>query len=329
MAINYRWIKGYNDTGLAADVPGAYTFLEWTTDKNYNGGETNQNIDNLAPKLYVTANHENERTDTEYVGRILTDRNSASTNQSPIYTQNIYQPWIFRHNRGVICAGIGYFNDSTVDVGNIVFEQDSGNVVIRKGASVLATFSDTGVALTKNTSVTGTLNVSEETILTKKLTVSSGGITVNSEGLSITGNSTFSDDVQAKTLHATDICEAAYFNARSDLRAKKDINEHDFSDAFINDILESICTYHFKKDASDDPIFIGLIAQRVISICTKHNVDPRIFVNHLEATGENGDYMSLNINNLMFLFALGLRHEKSKQLDLAARIEQLEEKING
>jgi hypothetical protein len=193
----------------------------------------------------------------------------------------------------------------------------------------LATFSDTGVALTKNTSVTGTLNVSEETILTKKLTVSSGGITVNSEGLSITGNSTFSDDVQAKTLHATDICEAAYFNARSDLRAKKDINEHDFSDAFINDILESICTYHFKKDASDDPIFIGLIAQRVISICTKHNVDPRIFVNHLEATGENGDYMSLNINNLMFLFALGLRHEKSKQLDLAARIEQLEEKING
>lgn len=333
MAINYRWTKIYNDTDLAADTPGAYTFLEGASNNTYNGATGNQDINTFAPKIYISANYQNDRGNAKLLGRILTDRTDNGSEH--VYTQKISQPWIFLAKEGITSPIINYYTITLGDNGQET-RTDYGKVDLQNGVKLqyngsidLANFTETSISLkksttledalsvAKNTILNNTLEVKETTILQKKLSVYSGGV-------SISGDSTVTGKWDVDGL-----CEATYFNATSDLRAKKDINEHDFSDAFINDILESICTYHFKKDASNDPIFIGLIAQRVISICTKHNVDPRIFVNHLEATGENGDYMSLNINNLMFLFALGLRHEKSKQIDLAARIKQLEEKING
>lgn len=336
MAINYRWTKIYNDTDLAADTPGAYTFLEGASNNTYNGATGNQDINTFAPEIYVSASYQNDREDAKLLGRILTDRKGSFSDgavTNPVYTQNIYQPWMFHWTNGIGANRIQHVepDDSklTGSHAQIILDKDKIQWQYTGAANAsYCAFSPSGfevhdaVEFYNGLKVHEELEVWETATFSKKVEVLEGGI-------SVTGDSTFSLNVQAYNLYATGICQAAYFNATSDLRAKKDINEHDFSDAFINDILESICTYHFKKDASDDPIFIGLIAQRVVAICTKHNVDPRIFVNHLDASGENGDYMSLNINNLMFLFALGLRHEKNKQLDLAARIKQLEEKING
>ena len=153
---------------------------------------------------------------------------------------------------------------------------------------------------------------------------------VEGDSLNITHDAYITGTITAKTqIISEGLCEAEYFNATSDLRAKTNIETTDFSEEFIDDILAAIVTYEFKNKSSTDPRFIGLIAQEVIAICTEHSVDPHMFVSNMDATGINNDYMSLNINNLMFLFAQGLRYTRIKQQYLEHRLRQMEVKFNG
>ena len=156
-----------------------------------------------------------------------------------------------------------------------------------------------------------------------------GSNLIQGNTLNITTDAYITGTITGGTIISTGLCQADYFNATSDLRAKTNIETADFSEEFIDDILAAIVTYEFKNKSNTDPRFIGLIAQEVVAICTEHDVDPHMFVSNLEATGINNDYMSLNINNLMFLFAQGLQYTRNSQRYLEYRLRQLEVKLNG
>ena len=334
MAIFYRWIKGYNDV---SDQPtGAYSFLEWPTENDFHADtakDTFVSEEAISPKLYLTTNNTNTSSTDSYVGRILLDRDISV---DKLYCQNIHLPWLFKNKAGIGCKKIQYIDDT-----------DNSISASSKGATI--SLSQLGLEISAPESVSGT-EIGAPKILasiTNEKTTFNKQVDITAGGLNVTGNIIGSNLIQGNSLNITTdayitgtitaetkiisnhLCQAEYFNATSDLRAKTNIETANFSEEFIDDILAAIVTYEFKNKSTTDPRFIGLIAQEVIAICTEHEVDPHMFVSNLEATGINNDYMSLNINNLMFLFAQGLKYTRNYQRYLEYRLRQLEDKFNG
>ena len=324
MAIFYRWLKGYNDVSGQDSVTGVYSFLQWPIKSDFDGDSSTGGYaeDDISPKLYLTTSNTNDGASKRYVGRILLDREAAASN---LYCQNIHLPWLFKNSAGIGCKLIQFFDDTATSINNSAnsganIKLSATGIQINEKNNELANINSTGIALNKGVTITGGLSTTGDIVSNNK---------IKGNSLDITTTATIKQSLEADSIKSSHLCEAEYFNATSDIRAKKDFSDYDFSDAFINDILAAICTYHFKKDKDTDPRFIGLVAQQVISICNKHDIDPRMFVYNMSATGLNGDYMSLNINNLMFLFAQGLKHTRQKQLELSMRLNILEEQING
>lgn len=338
MAIFYRWIKGYNDVSGQDSVTGVYSFLQWPVKHDFHAdtaSETFVSEEDISPKLYLTINNTNTSSTDSYVGRILLDRDISV---DKLYCQNIHLPWLFKNNAGIGCNKIQYIN-----TGN---NEDNSITASSKGATI--SLSQLGLEISAPESVSGTEVGAPKTLasITNEKTTFNKQVDITAGGLNVTGNIIGSQLLQGNTLNITTnayisgtvtgnqiisnhLCQAEYFNATSDLRAKTNIETADFSEEFIDDILAAIVTYEFKNKSSADPRFIGLIAQEVVAICTEHNVDPHMFVSNLEATGVDGDYMSLNINNLMFLFAQGLKYTRNYQRYLEYRLRQLEVKLNG
>lgn len=336
MAIFYRWLKGYNDVSGQESVTGVYSFLQWPIKHDFHADSANDTFvseEDISPKLYLTTNNTNTSSTDSYVGRILLDR---PTSVGKLYCQNIHLPWLFKNKAGIGCNKIQYI-DNGAKGDNSITESNTKGATVSLLASGIEISAPT---LASGTEISTLARITREGIdFNKKVVAKDGlGVTGNIEGsgnikgdsLNITHDAYITGTITAKTqIISEGLCEAEYFNATSDLRAKTNIETTDFSEEFIDDILAAIVTYEFKNKSSTDPRFIGLIAQEVIAICTEHSVDPHMFVSNMDATGINNDYMSLNINNLMFLFAQGLRYTRIKQQYLEHRLRQMEVKFNG
>lgn len=343
MAIFYRWAKGYNDV---SDQPtGAYSFLQWPTKIDFDANNTNDTFiseEDISPKFYLNKDNTNTSdTIDPYVGRVLLDR---PTSVGKLYCQNIHLPWLFKNGAGIGCNKIQYI--ATGDNGdNSITESNTKGATISLSSSGIKIDAPKSVSGTESSTETLASIMSEGITFNKKVGIT-GGLSVTGGDLSVTGNITGSNNIKGYSLTITEnayitgtltggqiisngLCQAEYFNAKSDLRAKTNIDTADFSEEFIDDILAAIVTYDFKNKSSTDPRFIGLIAQEVIAICVEHDVDPHMFVSNMDATGVNNDYMYLNINNLMFLFAQGLRHTRNKQQYFEYRLRKLEDQFNG
>lgn len=333
MAIFYRWLKGYNDVSGQTSVTGVYSFLQWPTKSEFHADTNSEFIseEDISPKLYLTDSPTNTSSTDSYVGRILLDR---EINIEKLYCQNIHLPWLFKSGAGIGCNIIQYIanTDKSITQSNSkgatvsllasgieIAAPKSGTGTETGTPETLASITNTGIAFNKPVSITGGLSATED-IAGKNLNITN---TITGSNANITGT------ITGATIKSKGLCQAVYFNATSDLRAKTNIETADFSEEFIDDILAAILTYEFKNKPSTNSRFIGLIAQEVIAICVEHGVDPRIFVSNVEATGVDDDYMSLNINNLMFLFAQGLKYTRNKQQNLEYRLCQLEVKLNG
>lgn len=345
MAIFYRWAKGYNDV---SDQPtGAYSFLQWPTKIDFDANNTNDTFiseEDISPKFYLNKDNTNTSdTIDPYVGRVLLDR---ATSVDKLYCQNIHLPWLFKNNAGIGCNKIQYIvtGDNSITESNTkgaTISLSPSGIDISALNSVsgtdsptekLASIANTGIAFNKNVDITGTVNITGKDKEGWGLNVTSdivGQAALKGDSLNITHDAEISGTITGAEIISNGLCQANYFNAKSDLRAKTNIETADFSEEFIDDILAAIVTYEFKNKSSTDPRFIGLIAQEVIAICVEHDVDPHMFVSNMDATGVNNDYMYLNINNLMFLFAQCLRYTRNKQQYFEYRLRKLEDHFNG
>lgn len=109
-------------------------------------------------------------------------------------------------------------------------------------------------------------------------------------------------------------CQAKYFNATSDKRAKE--NFHKIDDGFL-DIVKKVQIYSFtyKSDKKANRT-IGLIAQELQDI----DIDGFSLVDNKNATGENGDFMMIRESKLIYVL-LGAVQELTKEVeDLKKRL---------
>lgn len=113
-------------------------------------------------------------------------------------------------------------------------------------------------------------------------------------------------------------CQAPYFNATSDRRAKTNIQPYKGDALSLIDKL-TIYTFNYLKDNSAS---IGMIAQEAQIF---DNVIPNFsLVNNEEATGKNDDYMTIKESKLVYILWKAVQDLSAKSKELQERITNLE-----
>ena len=111
---------------------------------------------------------------------------------------------------------------------------------------------------------------------------------------------------------------AGSFNATSDIRAKINLTELPFSDCL--NFVNSTPVYAFTYKDSNKPS-IGVLAQDLLK--NTGFVNNFSLVDNVDATGENGDYMSVKESKLVYVLWSAVQ-ELSKQVNfLRDEIESL------
>ena len=102
-----------------------------------------------------------------------------------------------------------------------------------------------------------------------------------------------SSDTTKGIIKADNKCEALYFNATSDRRAKTNIVPTEFS---ALPVVNSIPTYTFNYNNKKEKT-IGLIAQEA----AEFDLDGFNMVDNLEATGQDDDFMQMKESKLVYV----------------------------
>lgn len=112
---------------------------------------------------------------------------------------------------------------------------------------------------------------------------------------------------------------ATYFNATSDKRAKTGINQSTFS---ALNIIKSLPIYNFKykSDGSDS---IGIIAQEALNV----NAGDFSLVANSQASGENGDYMSVKESKLVYVAWKAIQEQQEIIDKQSKEIEELKQLV--
>lgn len=112
-------------------------------------------------------------------------------------------------------------------------------------------------------------------------------------------------------------CEAEYFNATSDKRAKENLNLVTTS---ALDLIKKVQLYTFSyKHDSEHKTNLGLMAQDLID----ERINDFSFVSNAEASGENGDFMSIKESKLVYLLIKAVQEQQEEIEQLRLQIQNL------
>lgn len=126
------------------------------------------------------------------------------------------------------------------------------------------------------------------------------------------GNSYPETELDPNILKVQERCEALYFNATSDRRAKSNITPAEFT---ALDIIKQLPVYTFNY-LNDPKLSVGLIAQEA----AEHNLDGFNMVENLDASGEFGDFMQMKESKLVYVLWKAVQ-------ELSAEVEELKSQI--
>lgn len=108
----------------------------------------------------------------------------------------------------------------------------------------------------------------------------------------------------SNNLNVANKCQAQYFNAVSDARAK-----HNFAPLKLDAVsmIQKMPLYEFDYN-SDGSHSIGVKAQDVMNL----DINGFSFVENKEATGENGDFMSVKESKLVYLLMQAIKQQQAE-----------------
>ena len=124
--------------------------------------------------------------------------------------------------------------------------------------------------------------------------------------------------VACKTLEVQDNpVYAQYFNATSDKRAKENIQPATYK---ALDLINKLPVYIYNYKNNTETV-TGILAQDLLE-AQPEGLD---LVSNVNATGENGDYMSIKNDKLMFVLMKAIQEQQKQINTLKAEIEQLKQ----
>lgn len=117
-------------------------------------------------------------------------------------------------------------------------------------------------------------------------------------------------------IKATQKCEALYFNATSDSRAKTNITPAKFS---ALSVVNNLPIYTFNYLSNPEKLTVGLIAQEA----AQHDLDGFNMVDNLNATGLNNDMMQMKESKLVYILWKAVQELSAEVEDLKSQIHNL------
>ena len=292
MAIFIPHIKGCDDANLI------YTWIKWPE----NGGVT--------PLIYW--NTINNFNDAKCLGNIITSEADRQSINKTISIPNIQE--ITKLDFSSV-GSIQPISNNTI----LQFLGAENKKVEIKSLTELNLYGATKIYLqanTADTSITLTSTTVDTTITSiithkaKEHNFSSGYVTIGNGG-----NATKED----YSLYIQNSCNALYFNATSDIRAKTKVQHASFK---ALNIVKSLPVYTFNYKETGSPA-IGLIAQDAAKISFGSDFS---LVNNETASGENGDYMTIKESKLIYILWKAIQEQQEQINYLTSLVKDLSRK---
>ena len=292
MAIFIPHIKGCDDANLI------YTWIKWPE----NGGVT--------PSIcWNTINNFN---DAKGLGNIITSGAENQEINKAISIPNIQE---IKKLDFFSAGSISLNSDNTA--WKFLGEADK-NLEINSQAELnlygtTKTYLQAGSDATSITLTSTTVDTTTTSIITHKAkehNFSSGYVTIGNGG-----NATKED----YSLYIQNSCNALYFNATSDIRAKTKVQHASFK---ALNIVKSLPVYTFNYKETGSPS-IGLIAQDAAKISFGSDFS---LVNNETASGENGDYMTIKESKLIYVLWKAIQEQQEQINYLTSLVKDLSKK---
>lgn len=120
--------------------------------------------------------------------------------------------------------------------------------------------------------------------------------------------------VKASTASITGECQAGFFNATSDKRAKENF-EPLSTEAALKTVLDTpLYSFDYKSGAHS----IGVLAQDLIHV----DMNNFSFVGNQNASGQNGDYMNVHESKFIYLLWAAIQEQQKEIESLRAQLKQ-------
>lgn len=120
--------------------------------------------------------------------------------------------------------------------------------------------------------------------------------------------------VKANTAAITGECQAGFFNATSDKRAKENFEPLSTKAALKTVIDTPLYSFDYKSGAHS----IGVLAQDLIHVDMNHFS----FVGNQKASGQNGDYMNVHESKFIYLLWAAIQEQQKEIESLRAQLKQ-------
>lgn len=292
MAIFIPHIKGCDDANVI------YTWIEWPD----HGGIT----------PLIKYNTTNNLTGAQPLGNIITSEAENQKINKAISIPNIQE-----------IKKLDFFSAGSISLNNnntawkFLGEADK-NLEINSQAELnlygtTKTYLQAGSDATSITLTSTTVDTTTTSIITHKAkehNFSSGYVTIGNGG-----NATKED----YSLYIQNSCNALYFNATSDIRAKTKVQHASFK---ALNIVKSLPVYTFNYKETGSPA-IGLIAQDAAKISFGSDFS---LVNNENASGENGDYMTIKESKLIYILWKAIQEQQEQINYLTSLVKDLSRK---
>lgn len=136
---------------------------------------------------------------------------------------------------------------------------------------------------------------------------------IAADSVSITKNLT-AKTVVVDTASITGECQAGFFNATSDKRAKENF-EPLSTEAALKTVLDTpLYSFDYKSGARS----IGVLAQDLIHV----DMNNFSFVGNQKASGQNGDYMNVHESKFIYLLWAAIQEQQKEIESLRAQLKQ-------
>lgn len=311
MAVYYKWIKGCASN--ASLDSGLWTYLKWGS------GTAGTSVSNL-PHIYTyTGKQDNPETEND-LGYILTNNiTGVNINSSWIFNKSIKMNNSSQSTSLDIAPHNDFYKITTT---NDFCVLTGGNIAL--GVNLISSFNYRCIHIvpsSKKDSFDGA-----RTNILSDLYI--GGDTTNNNHIAYfprSGTSIIKSPLEIQNylkvtnyIHSDSYCEASYFNATSDIRAKENIKPATYNALELINKL-SIYTYNYKNQ---NERLTGIMAQDLL----KNQPKELDLVSNINATGVNNDYMSIKNDKLMFVLMKAIQEQQKEIEELKSKIEVLEKK---
>lgn len=292
MAIFIPHIKGCDDANVI------YTWIEWPD----HGGIT----------PLIKYNTTNNLTGAQPLGNIITSEAENQEINKAISIPNIQE---IKKLDFFSAGSISLNSDNTA--WKFLGEADK-NLEINSQAELnlygtTKTYLQAGSDATSITLTSTTVDTTTTSIITHKAkehNFKTGYVTIGNGG-----NATKED----YSLYIQNSCNALYFNATSDIRAKTKVQHASFK---ALNIVKSLPVYTFNYKETGSPS-IGLIAQDAAKIFFGSDFS---LVNNETASGENGDYMTIKESKLIYVLWKAIQEQQEQINYLTSLVKDLSKK---